>query len=83
MRVKEGTIVYIRYLDHVLFRNVNSSLYKPAERETVGWLVKGNDKAVWILWDRSLNRLPQERTKPEESGLVLLKSGILELKLLE
>lgn len=78
--VKGGSLVYVRYRDHVLFRNVDSSIYRPHEREAVGWLVKENEEAVWILWDRSVQKLPYERTKPEESGLVILKAVILELR---
>lgn len=76
-------LVYIRYKDHVLFRNSDSSLYKPSTRETVGWLMKENDVAVWILWDRSVEPLPHERVPASESGLVILKSDILEIRKLE
>jgi len=73
-------LVYIRYRDHILFRNADPGLYQPAIRECVGWVLKENDDAVWILWDRSVEPLPHERTRPEESGLVILKSEILEMK---
>ena len=35
-------IVYIRYRDHVLFRNADPSLCRPVTREGVGWVVKEN-----------------------------------------
>jgi len=73
-------IVYVRYLDHVLFRNADHSLYKPAIRECVGWILKESGDAVWILWDRSVCRLLYERTLPIESGLVIVKSDILEMR---
>jgi len=78
--VKEGSVVYVRYLDHVLFRNTNSASLKPAVRETVGWLIKESTDAVWLLWDRSMRKLPHEESQPYESGLIILKSDILELK---
>jgi hypothetical protein len=78
--VKEGSVVYVRYRDHVLFRNADPNLYRPAEREAVGWIVKENDEAVWILWDKSVCKLPHERVQPSESGLVILKAEILELR---
>lgn len=81
--IRRGEIIYVRYYDHVLFRNADPSLYKPAIRECVGWLLEENDQAVWVLWDRSVRRLPYERTRPEESGLVILRSDILELRRLE
>jgi hypothetical protein len=73
-------IVHIRYRDHVLFRNGDPSLFQPSIRECVGWIVKEDHEAVWVLWDKSVNKLPHERTKLSESGLVILKSEILELK---
>jgi len=74
------TLTYIRYRDHVLFRNTNPKLYHPSIRECVGWIVKENCEAIWVLWDRSVKPLPHERTKSTESGLVILKSEILEMK---
>ena len=34
----KGSLVYIRYRDHVLFKDVDPSLYRPFIRETIGWL---------------------------------------------
>ena len=73
-------LVYIRYRDHVLFRNADPSLYRPAIRECVGWVVKENRDAVWVLWDRSVETLPHERTGPEESGLIILKNEVLKMR---
>ena len=79
-RWKAGCLVYVRYRDHVLFRNADSSLYSPALRETVGWLVKEDGDAVWILWDRSVDPLPQEKAPASESGLIIIKSNVLEMR---
>jgi len=76
-------LVYIRYRDHVLFRNADPSLFQPSIRETVGWVVKEDGTALWILWDKSVDPLPHERTQPAESGLVILKTEILEIKRIE
>lgn len=51
---------------------------KPSIREVVGWLVHETLEAVYICCDRSVDPLPCE--KPSESGLVILKSDILERK---
>ena len=80
MNKKAKEPVHIRYRDHVLFRNTNPSLYGPSIRECVGWIEEENEEAVWVLWDRSVTKLPHERTKLAESGLVILKSEILEMK---
>ena len=76
-------IVYIRYRDHVLFRNANPSLCRPVTRECVGWIVKENRDAIWILWDRSVEPLPHERKQPAESGLIILKNEVLKMRRLE
>jgi len=75
-----GAIVYVQYLDHVLFRNADAGLFKPALRETVGWLHRETAEALWLLWERSVKPLPHERNPAEESGLVLLKSDITEMR---
>jgi len=75
-----GAIVYVQYLDHVLFRNADAGLFKPALRETVGWLHCETLDAIWVLWERSVKPLPHERNPTKESGLVLLKSDIVEMR---
>jgi hypothetical protein len=75
-----GALVYVRYLDHVLFRNADAGLFKPALRETVGWLHCETADAIWVLWERSVEPLPHERSPARESGLVLLKSDIVEMR---
>ncbi|TRZ53850.1 MAG: hypothetical protein D4S01_00565 [Dehalococcoidia bacterium] len=77
------TLVYVLYRDHVLFRNSDSSLYHPCIRECVGWVIKEDEEAVCILFDRSAKPLPNQKTKPSESGLVILKGDILEMRKLE
>ncbi|MDI6848134.1 MAG: hypothetical protein QMD23_08480, partial [Candidatus Bathyarchaeia archaeon] len=56
---RQGSIIYVRYRDHVLFRNTDQALYKPVLRETVGWLEKESPEAIWILWERSAEPLPR------------------------
>jgi len=75
-----GSIMYMRYWDHVLFRNVNPKQMKPGVCEAVGWVAKEDDRAVWLLWWRPVNRLPHERPSPVASGVVILKSDILEMR---
>lgn len=82
MNVETKPLIYIRYKDHVLFRYADPSLCKPVMREAVGWLLKEDDEAIWILWDRSVEKLANERTG-SESGLVILRSDILEMRNIE
>jgi hypothetical protein len=77
------TLVHIRYKDHVLFRNSNASLYHPAIRECVGWVLKEDEESMWIISDRSSQPLPNEKTNPRQNGLVLLKGEIVEMRKLE
>jgi hypothetical protein len=36
-------LVYVRYLDHVLFKDIDPHAMKPQIRETVGWLAEENE----------------------------------------
>ena len=70
-------LVYVKYKDHVIYKNIQQPIAKAVERETVGWLTNQNDEIMLIEHDRSL------RVKGcGVNGVVLLKSCILELRLL-
>ena len=75
-----GFLFHVRYLDHVLFKNVDSGLCKPVMREVVGWLVKENDEAMWIVCERNVEKVSAQKVQACESGMVILKSGLLEIK---
>lgn len=71
-------LVHIRYRDHVEFKNTSHKLYFDVNiREAVGWIVLETDKYLFLLYDRSVEPLPHEAP---ESGLILIKSDILEVK---
>lgn len=71
-------LVYIKYKDHVLFRNSNPKLYFDVHvREAVGWLIYDSDESLCISNDRSVQHIPYEAC---ESGFSLIKSDIIELK---
>ncbi|MDH5782041.1 MAG: hypothetical protein OEZ35_00010 [Candidatus Bathyarchaeota archaeon] len=78
--IPHGSAVYIRYLDHVLFRNTPEALDQPAERETIGWLTQENKELICIQHDRTIENLQQ--ANGTASGLVLLKSCVLEIRAL-
>ena len=78
---KKFRLVKIRYLDHVEFRNMSFSKIKPIIRETVGWLVYEDDDYVIVVWDRPA--LKGFAVKPRESGLLILKSDIIEVETIE
>jgi hypothetical protein len=76
--------VYVLYMDHIIYLNSNPILYRePNKRETVGWIVKETEEAIWINWDRSLKSLSYQRLSLEYSGLVILKSTVLAIEKLD
>jgi len=71
-------LVHAKYKDHVFFRNANPQSYVNVNiRETIGWLVLETNDYLLLLNDRSVDLLPHEA---RESGLILIKSDILEVK---
>lgn len=71
-------LVYVRYKDHVLFRNSDPKLYENSNiRETSGWLMYETNEALFLIHDRSVKPLINE---VRETGLIILKSDILEIK---
>jgi hypothetical protein len=76
-----GNLVYIRYLDHVLFRHMPPGDFsKPFVRETIGWLDYEDRASIRILWDKAD---PGSEMNQEPTGLLIVKSGILEMRHLE
>ena len=72
-----GTAVYIRYKDHVLFKNAERPVENASERETLGWLTQETDELLCIQHDRTIESL--NALSGTTSGMVLLKSCILEI----
>ena len=71
-------LVHAIYWDHLEFKNSSHKLYSDGNlREAVGWLILETDKNIVILYDRSVERLPNEHF---ESGLILIKSDIVEVR---
>jgi hypothetical protein len=72
-----GSPVYVRYKDHILFKNVWQPVADAVERETIGWLSKQTDEIILIAHDRTL---PDPRiTMGKSSGVIILKSCIIEI----
>lgn len=73
-------LVFVRYLDHVLFSRVSALAMKPQVRETVGWLVYECEYYITLTWDRDVGPPTLKGGDPKASGLVLLRSDMLEFK---
>jgi hypothetical protein len=76
---ERGSVVYIRYRDHVLFRDAEAGDYKPFVREAVGWFDHENDEFIRLVWERFAEP-SQGNARERSTGLVILKSCILELR---
>ncbi len=75
-----GSLVLVRYSDHVLFRDLDPSLCRPWTRETVGWLDYEDADHVRIVWERFAMPDPPNESKPRATGLVILKKAIVEMR---
>jgi hypothetical protein len=76
-------LVYVRYQDHVIFSRCDPLLMKPQIREAIGWLNYECDYYLTVSWDRDAEPPTLKGGDAKASGLVLLKSAILEFKKLE
>jgi len=76
--IPKGSAVYIRYRDHVLYRNTPEALENAAERETIGWLTQEVGDFVCIQHDRNIEGF--QYSSGSASGIVLRKSCILEIR---
>lgn len=79
----EPPLVRVRYLDHLLFRNLDPEGLRPVLRETVGWLVRDDPEAILIIWDRATEKAPQWRLEDPASGLVILRGDVVEMERIE
>lgn len=75
-----GSLVYVRYADHVLFRDLDPRAYRPWTRECIGWLDYEDEECVRIVWERFAMPDPPNESKPKATGLVILKKAILEMR---
>jgi hypothetical protein len=73
---QQTALTYIKYRDHVLFRNCDPSKIKPVIREVVGWVTFESSEALIICSDVPAEPLPHR--KPVESGFLILKNAIIE-----
>ncbi|MCW4024804.1 MAG: hypothetical protein NWF01_07200 [Candidatus Bathyarchaeota archaeon] len=76
-------LIFVRYLDHVLYNRSNALSMKPQIREAVGWIIYNCERYIILAWDRDADPPTLTGGDPKASGLVLLKSDILELQLLK
>jgi hypothetical protein len=73
-------LIFVRYTDHVVYNRTLAIAMKPQVREAVGWLIYECEEYVILSWDKDAEPPTLKSGDPKASGLVLLKSDILELK---
>jgi hypothetical protein len=69
------SLVYVRYKDHVLFRNIIEPLKEAIERVTIGWLTKQTDEIMLIEHDRTIPNAQIPSGKG--NGIIALKQEVL------
>jgi hypothetical protein len=73
-------VVFVRYVDHVLYNRTSAIAMKPQTRQAVGWLVYECELYVILSWDRDAEPPTLRGGDSKASGLVLLKSDILDFQ---
>lgn len=72
-------LVCVRYVDHVLYNRAIAIAMKPQIRKAVGWLVYECEQYITLTWDHDDESPTLHGGDAKASGLVLLKTDILEL----
>ena len=75
-----GSLVYVRYRDHVLFKDVDPVTATPFTRECVGWLDYDGEDHIRLVWERFAMPDPPNESKARATGLVILKKAIVEMR---
>lgn len=73
----QGQAVYVRYEDHVLYKNLEQPIADAVDRETVGWLTKETDEIMLIEHDRTIPCL--QIPTGQGNGIIILKNCIIEM----
>lgn len=73
-------LVFVRYLDHVVYNRAVALDIEPQIREAVGWLIYESAQFITIKYDRDFGSPTLKGGDAKASGLCLLKSSILEMK---
>jgi len=78
MASPEGSPVYVRYKDHVLYKNIKQPIADAVERETIGWLTKQTSEIMLIEHDRTIPNA--QIPSGQGTGVIILKSCIIEIR---
>lgn len=78
--MKSEALVYVRYLDHVLFRDADPELQGPMEKETIGWLDHEEPGHIRLVWERYTAPPSMRSGSPRGTGLIILRADVLEMR---
>ena len=70
-------LLYVRYKDHVFYKNIVQPDPEAIERETVGWLAHETQDIILIEHDRTIQR--KGISSGKSNGIIILRSCILEI----
>lgn len=73
-------VVFVRYIDHVMYNRTSALTMKPQVREAVGWLIYEAETYIIISYDRDSGPPTLHGGDPKASGLVVLKTDIVSFK---
>jgi hypothetical protein len=73
-------LIYVKYKDHAIYKNIQHPVAEAVERETVGWLTKQNEEILLVEHDRTVSNA--QLPSGQGNGIIILKSCILEIRLL-
>jgi hypothetical protein len=80
--LEPGALIRVRYLDHVLQRNVEPEKAQPIIREAIGRLERQNEEYVYLVVDEYMETRNDPVSLRKTTGFVILKSTIREIKIL-
>ena len=73
-------MVYVRYRDHVVFRNVDPETQSPIVQEAVGWFDHEDEEYLRLIVARYHEHDSNGNTRTKATGFVILKKTILETR---
>ena|SRR5947209_7155789 len=78
--LEKGSLVIVRYRDHVRFENADSNLYKPWTLEAVGWVDHEDSDCIRIVNERYSEPRASGKAQLRSTGVSIVKSTIVDVR---
>lgn len=75
-----GDPVYIRYVDHVLFKRDSPDDHRPCVLELRGWLDFQDETQYRIVWEKTSIHGSGGKLEKRASGVSIAKTNVLEIR---